>query len=142
MHWTILIFISTEHKIIFQVLKNAYKNDKPADIHLVAKSSSVKTNLTAMGGLAYITTLAQYAGTSAYIEEYVELVHNKSILRKMIHAAQIIEKTALEEPQDVNVALDEAQQLFFQISQSANPTAGVLITDIFSGLKAESKSPS
>ena len=28
-------FYFTEHKIIFQVLKTAYKKDKPADIHLV-----------------------------------------------------------------------------------------------------------
>lgn len=134
-------FYFSEHKVIFQVLKNAYINDRPADIHLVAEELKRQDKLLAVGGLAYLTTLAQYAGTSAFIEEYVQLIHSKSLLRKMIHAAQIIEKTALEEPQDVNVALDDAQQLFFQISQSANSSAGILISDIFSGLKAESKAP-
>ena len=47
----------------------------------------------------------------------------------------------MEEPDDVNVALDDAQQLFFQISQSANPGAGVLISDIFSGFKSETGVP-
>ena len=108
---------------------------------MLAEELKRQEKLTAIGGLAYLTTLAQYAGTSAFIEEYVELVHSKALLRKMIHAAQIVEKTALEEPLDVNVALDEAQQLFFQISQSANPAAGVLITDIFSGLRSESGIP-
>lgn len=134
-------FYFTEHKIIFQVLKTAYKKDKPADIHLVAEELKRQDKLTAIGGLAYLTTLAQYAGTSAFIEEYVELVHSKALLRKMIHAAQLIEKTALEEPLDVNVALDDAQQLLFQISQAANPAAGILITDIFSGLRSESGQP-
>src|SRR5215204_170231 len=131
-------FYFTEHKIIFQVLKTAYKKDKPADIHLIAEELKRQEKLNAIGGLAYLTTLAQYAGTSAFIEEYVELVHNKALLRKMIHAAQLVEKAALEEPLDVNVTLDDAQQLFFQISQAANPAAGILITDIFSGLRAES----
>jgi replicative DNA helicase len=134
-------FYFTEHKIIFQVLKNAFVKDRPADIHLVAEELKRQDKLVSIGGLAYLTTLAQYAGTSAFIEEYVQLIHSKSLLRKMIHAAQLVEKTALEEPQDVNVALDDAQQLFFQISQSANSAAGVLITDIFSGLKAESGIP-
>lgn len=134
-------FYFSEHKVIFQVLKTAYKKDKPADIHLVAEELKRQDKLTTIGGLAYLTTLAQYAGTSAFIEEYVELVHNKALLRKMIHAAQLIEKTALEEPQDVNVALDDAQQLFFKISQSANSSAGTLITDIFSGLRSESGVP-
>ena len=30
-------FYYTEHKIIFEVLKTAYKNDKPADVHLVCE---------------------------------------------------------------------------------------------------------
>ncbi len=131
-------FYFTEHKVIFQVLKSAYKKDKPADIHLIAEELKRQDKLATVGGLAYLTTLAQYAGTSAFIEEYVELVHSKALLRKMIHAAQLVEKAALEEPLDVNVALDDAQQIFFQISQAANPAAGVLITDIFSGLRSES----
>ncbi len=134
-------FYFTEHKIIFQVLKTAYKKDKPADIHLVAEELKRQEKLTTVGGLSYLTTLAQYAGTSAFIEEYVDIVHSKALLRRMIHAAQLVEKTALEQPLDVNVALDEAQQLFFQISQAANPAAGVLITDIFSGLRSESGIP-
>lgn len=134
-------FYFTEHKIIFQVLKTAYKRDKPADIHLVAEELKRQDKLTVAGGLAYLTTLAQYAGTSAFIEEYVEIIHNKALLRKMINASQIIEKTALEDPLDVNTTLDEAQQLFFQISQSANPIAGVLLADIFSGVRSESGVP-
>lgn len=134
-------FYFTEHKIIFQVLKTAYKKDKPADIHLVAEELKRQEKLINVGGLAYLTTLAQYAGTSAFIEEYTELVQNKSLLRRMINAAQVIEKRALEEPDDVHMALDEAQQMLFQISQAANPVPGVLIQDIFSGVKAESGVP-
>lgn len=134
-------FYFSEHKIIFQVLKTAYKKDKPADIHLVAEELKRQEKLSAVGGIPYLTTLAQYAGTSAFIEEYVELIHSKSLLRRMIHAAQIIEKKALEEPEDVPATLDEAQQLFFQISQTAHSTGGVLIGQILSGLKSESNKP-
>lgn len=134
-------FYYTEHKIIFQVLKTAYRNDKPADIHIVAEELKRMGKLSAVGGIAYLTSLAQYAGTSAYIEEYTDIVKNKSILRKMIFASEVVEKSALDEPKDVFAALDEAQALFFKISQSANPSGGVLIKDILSGLKAESNIP-
>lgn len=134
-------FYYTEHKIIFQVLKSAYKNDKPADVHLICEELKRQDKLKAVGGAAYITTLAQYAGTSAYVEEYVSIIKDKSILRNMINAAQIIEKKALDEPPNVLDTLDEAQQLFFQISQSANPAAGKLIRDILSGVKSESSIP-
>src|SRR3984885_1231550 len=122
-------FYYTEHKIIFQALKGAYKTEKPADVHLICEELKRQDKLKAVGGAAYITSLAQYAGTSAYIEEYTSLVRNKAILRNMIFAAQKVEKTALEEPPNVQAALDEAQQLFYQISQTANPGTGKLIGD-------------
>lgn len=134
-------FYYTEHQILFQTLKGAYKQDKPADVHLVCEELKRLGKLDAIGGAAYVTTLAQYAGTSAYIEEYCEIVKSKAILRRMIQAAQVVEKSALEEPPDVHQALDEAQGLFFNISQNANPGAGVLISDILSGVKATTQLP-
>ena len=134
-------FYFTEHKSIFQILKAAYKAEKPADVHLVCEELKRIDKLKAVGGAAYITSLAQYAGTSAYIEEYTDLVRSKAILRSMINAAQIVEKKALDEPDDVQEALDEAQQLFFQISQSTGPAAGVLVSDILSGVKTDAAMP-
>jgi replicative DNA helicase len=134
-------FYYTEHKIIFETLKTFYKNDKPADVHLICEELKRQDKLKSIGGIAYITTLAQYAGTSAYVEEYTEIIRNKAILRRMINASQIVEKKALEEPQDVLSTLDDAQQLFFQISQTANPISGKLIGQILSGVKSESTVP-
>lgn len=134
-------FYYTEHQILFQILKSAYKQDKPADVHLVCEELKRQAKLDAIGGATYVTTLAQYAGTSAYIEEYCEIIKSKAILRRMIQAAQVVEKGALEEPPDVHQALDEAQGLFFSISQTASPGAGVLISDLLSGVKATSQLP-
>jgi replicative DNA helicase len=134
-------FYYSEHQTIFGVLKHLYLQDKPADIHLVCEELKRLDQLKEIGGAGYITTLAQYAGTSAYIEEYVQVVQNKSILRRMVNASQMVEKIALEEPEDVRGALDEAQQLFFKISQSANPDAGIPIQEIFSGAASRTQQP-
>lgn len=134
-------FYFNEHKEVFRVLQFAYKQDKPADVHLVVEELKRAGRLEAIGGASYIATLAQYAGTSAYTEQYAEIVKAKSILRKMIHAAQSIEKEALADPQDVHGTLDEAQKLFFQISQSANPGSGYLLSDLLSGIRTTAKLP-
>jgi replicative DNA helicase len=134
-------FYYPDHQKIFLVLKAAYRADKPADIHLVAEDLKRNQQLDEVGGVSYLTTLAQYAGTSAYIEEYVSLVREKATLRRMIHAAQIIEKTALSEPEDVSMALDDAQTRFFQISQSTQSGYGLTIKELISGAKAQSKLP-
>lgn len=132
-------FYFSEHKTIFSALKNAYCNDKPADVHLIAEELKRRELLENVGGVAYLTTLAQYAGVAAYMEEYTELVHQKAILRRMIVAAQEVEKIALENPQDVLSTLDAAQQKFFAISQTTNAKDGITISQLISGEKSTSK---
>lgn len=136
-----LDFYYSEHQTIYSTLKTAYRCDKPADIHLISEELKRINQLDAIGGISYLTTLAQYAGTSAFVEEYIELVREKSILRQMVSTAQSIEKIALEEPADVLAALDQAQIQFFQISQENQRNAGVSIKDLITGVKAESKLP-
>lgn len=134
-------FYFSEHRTIFSALQRAFKSDRPADVHLICEELKRQGKLEGVGGAAYVTALAQYAGTSAYLEEYADLVTKKSILRRMIQAAQTVEHAALEEPDDVASSLDDAQQLFFQISQRANPANGRLISEILSGIKTESQLP-
>jgi len=134
-------FYFTEHKIVFSALKGAYKQDKPADVHLICEELKRQDKLSSVGGVPYVTTLAQYAGTSAYTEEYVDLVRSKSILRRMILAAQEVEKEALKDPEDVLATLDTAQQKFFGISQVANPGSGILLKELLSGVKSTSTLP-
>lgn len=134
-------FYYSEHKIVFAALKSAYRNDKPADVHLIAEELKRTDKLESVGGVGFLTTLAQYAGTSAYIEEYTELVRSKAILRRMILAAQQVEKEALEDPQDVSSALDSAQKKFYEISQQTNSKDGITIADLLSGEKAFSETP-
>ena len=134
-------FYYTEHQKIFSSLRTAYRQDKPADIHIIAEDLKKQNQLDEIGGISYLTTLAQFAGTSAYIEEYVALVKEKAILRRMIHAAQTIEKEAFSEPDDVSVALDDAQARFFQISQATQGNYGATLKDLISGSKAESGLP-
>src|SRR5580765_4690312 len=126
-------FYYTEHKIIFNVLKEAYKQDAPADVHLVSEELIRIEKIKAIGGVGYLMDLAQYAGTSAHIEEYADLVKNKAMLRRMIYTAQRIEKDALDDPQDVITSLDKAQQMFFQIGQSSSSKSGFLLRDLLDG---------
>lgn len=134
-------FYYSEHRFVFDVLKGCFLQDRPADVHLVAEELKRREQLALIGGIAYLTSLAQYAGTAAHIEEYTELVRSKSLLRQMIRSAQDVERLAFNDPDDVPSTLDLAQQKFFQISQSANTSMGIQIREILSGSKATSKLP-
>jgi len=134
-------FYIPAHKQVFKTLQQFYRQDKSVDLHLVSEELKRQEQLQEVGGVAYLTQLAQYAGTSAYIEEYCQLVRSKAILRRMLRACQEIEQSALAEPDDVGAALDDAQQRLFQISQSVRSELGVQIAELLSGVRSEQKRP-
>lgn len=100
-------FYFTEHKIIFQALKKSHKNGKPADVHLICEDLKTQDKLKSVGGVNYIITLAQYAGTSAYIEEYIDIVKNKSLSREILYTAQEAEKAALDDPENASHLIED-----------------------------------
>lgn len=109
-------FYYTEHQEIFNELKELYRKNKPADVHIICESLKDKDKLKKIGGPAYITTLAQYAGTSAHIEEYCALVEEKSIRRKLISLSQDMEKRALNDEEETNI-LNEVSDKLKKIEQ-------------------------
>lgn len=110
-------FYFTEHKIIFDALKRAYNNDKPSDVHLICEELKRLNKLDVVGGAAYVTTLAQYAGTSAYIEEYVDIVREKALLRELLSKSQEIEKDILSNPDDPTFLIEKYQNDLKNIEQ-------------------------
>lgn len=95
-------FYYTEHKIIFQSIKSSHINGNSTDIHLISENLKAQDKLTSAGGIQYIITLAQYAGTATYTEEYIELVKNKAISREILFLAQETEKAAIEDHENTN----------------------------------------
>lgn len=129
-------FYFTEHKSIFQTIKHLHKNDKPADVHLVCEELKRKIKLKSIGGPGYITTLAQFAGTSANIEEYCNELRKKSLSRQALH----IHKEAIEEfikdPEDPHKVSEKNYQRLVDLGKRYSPTDKASIGEILSGNKS------
>ncbi len=134
-------FYYLEHRIIFRVLQEAFKQDRPIDIYLTGEELKRQNQLQVVGGAQYLMNLANFAGTAAYIEEYIQVIVSKSVLRKMIQAAKEIEKHAVEEPKDVAGALDEAQNTLFKISQTTTRSPYTLVADKLRGMSSLQDKP-
>jgi replicative DNA helicase len=134
-------FYFKEHQLLFKVLQELYKTDRPADIHIVGEELKKKDQLKEVGGLVGLTEISQYAGTSAHIEEYAAIVKDKALLRKMIQTASDMERKAFQEPNDVSSFLDEFQAKLYTISQEKATKDGVNVKDILSGVRSSTKLP-
>lgn len=129
-------FYYTEHAILFQVMKQAYKNGQAVDLHLVSEELKRQVLLKSIGGLAYITTVAQFSGTSANVEEYAEIVKQKSFSRQMINLCTTGRDEFLNDPENPTKTAEKYHRNLIELEKRYTPSERVSIGDILTGNKS------
>lgn len=114
-------FYRYDHRIIFQHIVKLINETRPADVITVYEALSTSGKAEEVGGLSYLNALAQNTPSAANIRRYTEIVRDRSILRKLITAADEISGDAFQ-PQGKNVKqmLDEAESRIFAIAEEGS----------------------
>ncbi|QOF80708.1 MULTISPECIES: replicative DNA helicase [unclassified Variovorax] len=111
-------FYRHEHKLIYAAIGGLINASKPADVITVFEQLQNLGKADDIGGLVYLNSLAQYVPSASNIRRYAEIVRERSILRKLVSAADEIATNAFN-PQGkaVDKILDEAEQKIFNIGE-------------------------
>ncbi len=104
-------FYYSEHKLIFQVLQHAYRQGTHVDVHLTAEELKRREQLKSVGGVPYLVALVQFAGTSAHIEEYVDILKQMRMRRDLIFVSQETIKNSMELADPSKIILDSREKL-------------------------------
>lgn len=126
-------FYYEKNQIVFSALKWCYKEDKAAEVNILAEYLRSEGKLKEIGGHVYLMDLVQFSGVGASIEDYCEIVKNKALLRKLHFAGISIAKFALTDPLNVQLAIEDAQKMIFEISQYSGRKTGKLVSEIVDG---------
>ncbi len=111
-------FYQFDHKTIFQHIAKLIERNRPADIVTVAESLESTAELTQIGGIAYLASLAQNTPTAANIRRYAEIVRERAIMRKLVTVGSGIADSAYSpNGRDAQQLLDEAEAKIFQIAE-------------------------
>jgi len=86
--------------------------------------------LEAVGGTAYLASLADFVPTAANITHYARIVREKSILRSLISTATEIATRGYEEQGNVEEFLDSAEKVIFDISEKKIKASFVAVGDM------------
>lgn len=117
-------FYRHDHKTIFLHIAKLIEQNKPADIVTVAESLENNAELSEVGGLAYLATLAQSTPTAANIRRYAEIVHERAVMRKLVTVGSgIAESAYMPNGRDAQQLLDEAEAKIFQIAEGGRKTS-------------------
>ncbi|MBQ8146203.1 MAG: replicative DNA helicase [Clostridia bacterium] len=112
-------FYLESHKAIFEAMQSFSLNNKPIDvITLVNNLVGEGTYEDEAAARSYIRLLVDITPGSANAKDYAKIVRDKSTLRKLILAAEDIERDAYTESDDVDSIVDVAEQRVFDISQN------------------------
>jgi replicative DNA helicase len=75
--------------------------------------------LDQVGGLSYLGSLARDTPTAANIRAYADIVRERSVLRQLITAGNLIVGSALEpEGREAREIVDEAERAVFEIAEA------------------------
>ncbi len=106
------------HKIIFEAINDLYNRHDPIDLLTIANLLEERKQIDIIGGPAYLAELTSTVPTSTHVFKYAQIVKNKSTLRKMIKAGNIIVACGYNEESNIENLLATSEKEVFGISQT------------------------
>jgi len=112
-------FYRQDHRLIFRHVCRMVEKNKPADIVTVAEMLDSCNELEGIGGLAYLSALAQSTPSSANVRRYAEIVRERAVMRKLAEVGSAIAESAYTPAgRSASELLDEAEAKVFEIGEA------------------------
>ena len=117
-------FYRGDHRVIFRCMEAMAEQNKPLDIITISESLSAVNELANVGGIAYLSELANSIPTTSNIRAYATIVVERATVRKLISVAHEIADSGFNPAgRDSATLIDLAESKVFQIGDS-RPSSG------------------
>jgi len=123
-------FYRESHRKIFRAMIELSDRNEPIDLITLSEFLKSRNDLEAIGGTAYLASLADFVPTAANISYYARIVREKSILRSLISTATDIATRGYEDQGNVEEFLDNAEKVIFDISEKKVKASFVAVGDM------------
>src|SRR5882757_6005970 len=111
-------FYRIDHRLIFEAVAVLIERSQPCDAVTLSGHLESQGVLDQVGGLSYLGSLARDTPTTANIRAYADIVRERSVLRQLITAGNLIVNSALEpEGREAREVVDEAERAVFEIAE-------------------------
>ncbi|NCD08815.1 MAG: replicative DNA helicase [Negativicutes bacterium] len=110
-------FYRQDHRAVYQVIVDLFSKNQAVDMVTVTESLKREGKLDDVGGIQFITYLANAVPTAANISYHAKIVEEKSLLRQLISVSTQIAGSGYEGSEDVNTLLDNAERMILAVSE-------------------------
>ena len=110
-------FYREAHRLIFEAMLELFNKNEAVDLVTVTEVLRKNDKLEAVGGIAYITSLANSVPTAANINYHGKIVEEKALLRGLINSATHIASMGYEDTEAVTDIIDKAEKMILEVSE-------------------------
>ncbi|WP_027396757.1 replicative DNA helicase [Anaerovibrio lipolyticus] len=123
-------FYRDAHKIVYEAMLTLFNKNEPADIVTVSDYLNNENLMEKVGGVTFITALANTVPTAANVTYHAKIVREKSDLRHLINTATDIASMAYESSDDVADVIDKSEKMIMEVANRQNVSAFTPMRDI------------
>jgi replicative DNA helicase len=109
-------FYREAHRLIYDAIIQLYNKNEAVDLITITEQLKKEDKLEAVGGISYISSLANSIPTAANVIYHARIIEEKALLRQLINAATHIAGMGYEANDDVVNVLDQAEKMILGVS--------------------------
>lgn len=112
-------FYKPSHRKIFSAIRELHKREMPSDIVTVANLLTERGELDGLGGAVVLAEMIDQTPSTANIVSYAKIVHEKSLLRRIIHTNQeFADKAYAQDFENLDSFIDSLEAKIFHLAES------------------------
>lgn len=115
-------FYLDKHAKIFECIKALNEKGNSVDLTTVTDELNNRSWLKQVGDIDYLTEIIESVPSASNIDEYIKIVEDKSILRRLIDEATSIITDSYNMNNNLTDVIEEAEKKIFNVSKSLRST--------------------
>jgi replicative DNA helicase len=123
-------FYKETHRRLYNAMCGLFEKNEPIDIVTLTDYLRRTDELEAVGGISYLSLLANSVPTSANIRYHAKIVREKALLRSLIQTATHITSRVYEDSLDADEMVDYAERMIFDIADKRTKTSFASLKDV------------
>jgi replicative DNA helicase len=111
-------FYNPQHQVLYSAIQDLRSKNQPVDLVTITNFLQTLNKVDDAGGFEYLALLLEKTISASNIGTYAQIVHEKSLLRRLISTStQIIEKAYSPDSLEVDILLDQAEAEMLKVGE-------------------------
>lgn len=123
-------FYRESHRRIFDAMIDLYEKNEAIDLITVTDALKRKNDLEGIGGVSYLSAIANQVPTAANIRYHSRIVKEKALMRALLRATTEIAARVYESSLEPDELVNEAEATIFAISDKRTKTSFFTLKEV------------